>query len=99
MLPPKQPKITQKLIVRSAIALFALAGLLYAFLWYKGREADPTGYVVSDTNGMIAAVQATAAGRHVVAIKPDGTVISQSGVPPNSEDRDPTWRPDGNAIF
>ncbi len=99
MMPPKQPKITRTLLIRSAIAAAVLLGLVFAFRWWKSRETDPTGDVETSTAGMVAAIEWTGDTKHAVAIKPDGTVIRQSDLPPTSEDRDVTWRPDGNAIF
>jgi hypothetical protein len=99
MMPPKQPKITQKLIVRTAISLFVLAGLVLAFNWYKSNENDIRGGTTRETIGWIAAIESVGAGKHAVFIKPDGTVVRQSNVSADSEDRDVVWRPDGNFAF
>jgi hypothetical protein len=95
---PVQPKITQKLLLRSAIAIFILAGLVLAYQWYKRRESDPLGGQTLDTADWIAAIETTGDGRHVVAIKPDASVVQQNGVPKESQDRDVAWRPDGNFV-
>jgi hypothetical protein len=101
MMPPKQAKITQKLLLRSAVGLFVLTGLVMAFRWYKDRESDPAGdaSITGGTVGWITALETSGDGKYVVAIKPEGTVLRQPVLKAENEDRDPVWRPDGNFIF
>lgn len=94
-----QPKINQRLLLRSAISLLILAGLFMAFRWYRARETDLHGTDTLATVGWIAAIQETDQGNRVVAIKPDGTLVQQGDPPADAEDRDVVWRPDGNFIF
>lgn len=96
---PKQPKINQKLVLRSAIGLFVLAGLLLAFRWFKERESDPLGMARLNTLGWIAAIETVGDGKQAVVIKEDGTVVRQPKVNAEVQDRDPAWRPDGNFLF
>lgn len=96
---PVQPKITQKLLLRSAIGIFVLAALVMAFRWYKGQESDPQGDSRLDTAGWVAAIETVGDGKHVVAFKSDGTMVRQPGVPAESMDNDAAWRPDGNYLF
>ncbi|HVT11433.1 MAG TPA: hypothetical protein VHE55_04135 [Fimbriimonadaceae bacterium] len=93
------PKITQKLLLRSAIGILVLAGLVMAFRWYKGQESDPQGNRTLNTAGWIAATETVGDGRHVIAFKPDGTIVRQPGISPTTVDNDLAWRPDGNYIF
>lgn len=94
-----QPKISQKLLVRSAVGLFALAALLFAFRYFKSNESDLGGNRTVDSKGMIAAIESKGDGQQVVVLKPDGSVILQPDVKPEVQDQDLAWRPDGNALF
>ncbi len=94
-----QPKITQKLLLRTAIGVFALAGLVMAFRWYKTRETDPRGPDTLDTAGWIAAVETANDNKHVVAFKDDGTLVRQPDASGSVDDKDPAWRPDGSDVF
>lgn len=98
---PIQPKITQKLLLRSAIGIFALAGLILAFQWYKAHESDPRGDDKLDTAGWLAATESDASGDtiHAVVFKDDGTIVRQPNLAAATEDRDVVWRPDGNFVF
>ncbi|HWA82504.1 MAG TPA: hypothetical protein VG820_03660, partial [Fimbriimonadaceae bacterium] len=96
---PVHAKITQKLLLRSAIGIFVLACLVMAYRWYKGQESDPFGNNRIDTAGWVAATETVGDGRHVVVFKGDGTMVRQPGVPAGSQDNDLAWRPDGNYIF
>ncbi len=95
----KQPKISQKLVMRSAIGLIGLAILIFAFNYFRSIETDLNGNATVDSAGMIAALQSVGDVNHVVVIKPDGTLIQQPGIEEKSDDRDVVWRPDGNAVF
>lgn len=85
--------------MRSAIGVIVLAGLIFAFQWYKSRESDPYGGSSMDTTGWVAAIETVGDGQHAVAFKQDGTLVQQPNPPAESQDRDPAWRPDGNYLF
>src|SRR5579862_3836173 len=98
---PTQPRITQRLLLRTAIGIFVLAGLVMAFRWYKTHESDLHGDDSLDTAGCVAAIETTDDGSQALVFKDDanGTVIRQPNIRPDFEDRDLAWRPDGNFLF
>lgn len=94
-----QPKINQRLIVRSAGFLFLLAAMFFGYSWLKNRGSDIDLGTV-DSKDWIAAVEYMPnSGTRAVVIKPDGTVIPSPGYKDGSGDRDVTWRPDGNRVY
>ncbi len=97
--PAAQPKILQRMLLRFAIGLFVLAGLIIGFVLVKGCGDDidfPTGV---DTRGMIAAVKFLAEGSQVGVFLPDGEWRAAPEYLEAKTDRDPVWRPDGNRLF
>jgi len=93
-----QPKISQKLILRTALFLFALAALFYGFRYLKDKNGDFNNGS-SSTAGDIAAVQDADDGRKVVVIHPDGTITSTKSWAAGNTDRDPCWDPSGRFLF
>lgn len=96
---PVQAKITKKLLLRFAIGLFALGGLVIAFWWFKSHESDPHGDDAMITAGWIAAIETTGDVGHAVVFTNEDKLIRQPNPPPDNDDRDLAWRPDGNYIF
>lgn len=96
----KQPLINQKMTLRFAVGLFAIAGLIYAWQWFQSRASDWEDLGRTDTKGFIAALQVQpGGGSKVVAIKPNGEVWSSPDYTDEARDREIVWKPDGNQIF
>jgi len=93
-----QPKISQKLLLRTAGLLFVLAILFFGYQYFRGRKGD-FETASKSTGGMIAAVQYQDDGQQVVAIKPDGTIVGNLGWQKGDIDRDIAWQPDGGYLF
>ncbi len=94
----KEPLINRKRTIRIAIGLFLIAGLAFAFQWWKSFTIDPDLGTV-DTQDWIAAVENTSDGSQVVVFKADGTKIAAPGFKNGHTEREPVWRPDGNRLF
>ena len=94
-----QPKIYQKLVLRTLMLVIVLGALFMGFQYYEGTKNDLGGMAKTDTVGQIAAINYLDEGAQAVIFKPDGTVVKDSGYKPLSTDRDLTWRPDGNFLF
>lgn len=93
-----QPKIVHKLIIRFAIGLFLVAGLLAGYLYLRGQE-DVDLPLAYDSKGHIAAIQTVGDGSQAVIITPDGNVIPSPDYVADARDTDLAWRPDGNRLF
>lgn len=99
MMPPKQPKISQKLVLRTAIGLFVLAGLIFGFVWLKGTKGDIGDLGSIDSIGAIAAIEQTADGSQVVYFDGKGDKHAEPDYKPGTTEKDPIWSNDGNRIF
>lgn len=95
----RPPLVTRKMLIRFVIGLFAIAGLLLGYQWFRGLGGDIDLPFSVDTVGMIAAVQEMPEGNQVVLIDPQGKIVPSPGYKAPASDRDPVWRPDGNRIF
>ena len=95
----KQPKMLQRIMLRLALGLLAVAVLLFSWTQFKKyiTSGADTGHTI--TIGWIAALRQTGSGEQAVAIKPDGAVLDSPGYPDGARDRDVTWRPDGDRIY
>jgi hypothetical protein len=94
-----QPKVVQKLVVRTLIFVLALGALMYGIRWYRDNRQDMSAGETADTAGWICAVQYNDDGQEVVAIKPDLTIQHVSGWHAGATDRDAVWEPAGNFLF
>lgn len=94
----KQPKIVQKLLLRTFILLVSVAavflGIQYLMAW---REDPDSG--TSDTAGMIAAIEVLPDGQQAILYDSAGKKIPSPDYVTGKSDRDLTWRPDGNRLF
>ncbi len=95
---PIVPKVSQRLVVRTLVLMFVLAIVLGVYQWAQQQKGD-FDLAPSDTAGMIAAIEYKDEGQQVVAFKPDGTKIENSGWEAGVIDRDLVWQPDGNRLF
>lgn len=97
--PAHQPKMLQRIQLRYALGLFAIAALLFAWFYAK-RFFENNGDVGhTDTTGWIVALKENGDGEQVVAIKPDGTIQESPGYVTGEADRDPTFNASGERIF
>lgn len=94
---PAQPKIVQKLLVRTTVALLGLAAVFGVYRWATEQKGDfDRG---GDSAGMLAAVRLEDEGQQVVLIKPDGSIVGTQSWKPGVTDREPMWSPDGRFLF
>ena len=94
-----QPKISQRMLLRFAIGLIILAALFYGYQWWKDYTKDPDLPLVNDTAGMVAALQLGEEGNQVVVFTKEGELRKSPGYQPGKNDKELTWRPDGNRLF
>ena len=94
----KQPKIVQRLLVRTFILLLAVAGVFLGIQYLLNWRKDPDSGV-ADTNQMVAAIEILADGQQAVIFDADGKKIPSPGYEAGKTDRDIVWRPDGNRLF
>ena len=94
-----QPKISQRMLLRFAIGLIVLAALFYGYQWWKDYTKDPDLPLENDTAGMIAALQLGEEGNQVVVFTKEGELRKSPGYQPGKNDKELTWRPDGNRLF
>jgi dipeptidyl aminopeptidase/acylaminoacyl peptidase len=96
----KQPKMQQTIGLRAALALFAVAALLYGMYRLRDWGGDPgDGGPHVDTAGWIAAVKQVDDGNQMVVIKPDGQIVESAKYTPGKNDHDPAWQPDGQRLL
>ncbi|CAN5410939.1 hypothetical protein BH11ARM2_BH11ARM2_35560 [soil metagenome] len=93
-----QPKILQKMLLRTVLLAAMLAALFYAYNWTRERKGD-FDIAPADTKGWTLAVKVQTDGQQVVAVKPDGTIVENAGWTAGTVDRDAVWQPDGNRAF
>ena len=101
--PPKepvttQPKISQKLILRTAILLFALALLFFGYRYFEEQHGD-FNRGSSNSAGVIAAIQIKDDGQEAVLIHPGGAITGTKTWKNGVTDRDITWQPDGRFLY
>jgi|GEM_PF-612002 len=96
---PTQPKILRRMLVRFAVGLFVLAGLLFAYQGVRSCGHDVDLPVSVDTAGHVAAVEYLDEGSRVVVFTPDGEVRPAPGYEEGMTDKDPAWTPDGNRLY
>lgn len=95
-----QPKVVQKLLLRTSLLLLAIAALLIGYRAFRSFGQDPGSVGSATTTDYIAAIERVkGGGQRVVVFKPDGTKLDSPGYAERANDRDFTWRPDGNQIF
>ena len=99
MMPPKQPKISQRLVLRTAIGLLTLAGLVFAYQWYQGRKDNFGGFSTVNSAGWIAAVERTSDGSQVIYFDDKGEIHRSPGHKAESTEDGPAWQGDGNFLF
>jgi TolB protein len=93
-----QPKIVQKLLVRTVILLFALAAMFAGYRYVESRHSD-FNFGSSSAAGIIAAIKRTEDGSEAVLIEPDGTIKGTESYKPGVTDREPVWSPDGKFLY
>jgi hypothetical protein len=97
---PKQPRITQKMLLRTAILLFLGAAVFLGVRFMtdvRQGNFDPEGHL--DSVGMIAAIHYLPEGSQVVVFRPDGTMIESPGYVAGKQDREAAWLPGGERVF
>lgn len=95
----KHPKIVQKALTRAALLLFTLAALFLGWQWLASNGKDLNALRTVDTKGMISAIEFGRDGQQLVVFAPDGKIIKEPKYTEGDVDRDPTWQPNGNALF
>lgn len=94
-----QPKINQKLAIRTLVAVLLLGAGLFGARWYHQNQNDIANLGSADTAGMVAAVEFMDNGSKVVALDAKGTKIEPKGYRAGATERDLAWQPDGNRLF
>jgi len=95
---PKQPKIVQKLLLRTFFLLMSVAAIFLIIQKVLDWRADPDSGS-ADTSGMIAAVQILDEGQQAVIFDKTGQKITSPGYESGKSDRDIAWLPDGNRLY
>jgi hypothetical protein len=90
--------MNKKMLVRTAVGLFAIAALFLLYQWIAKITLDPD-FGTTDTSDMIAAVEFTEDGSHIVLFDANGKKTAVPGFVEGRSDIDPVWRPDGQRIF
>lgn len=94
--------MNKKLAIRLAVGLFLMAGLIFAYVWFRGVGADLIGKFggAKNTVGWIAALQRNAdGGSRAVVFWADGSKVESSDYRAGAEDQGIVWRPDGKFVF
>lgn len=92
-----QPKIVQKRIARTAVVLLIAAAAFFLIRYLPemlNRDDSP-----ADTHGTLLALKVDGGKSQAVLISKDGTENLAPGFEPGTDDREASWRPDGNRIF
>jgi len=90
--------MNNKLAVRLAIGLFAIAALVLGYQWWRGIKSDPD-FGAANTIDMIGAVMETSDGQQAVAFLANGELVLSPDYREGAVDRDFVWRPDGGRAF
>jgi len=94
----KQPKIVQKLLLRTFFLLLTVAavflGIQFILNWRKDPDTGP-----ANTIGMIAAIQIHDEGQQAVIFDKDGKKTPSPEYTPGKTDRDIVWLPNGNRLY
>jgi dipeptidyl aminopeptidase/acylaminoacyl peptidase len=94
----KQPKIVQKMLLRTFFLLLAVAAVFLGINFVLNWRKDPdTG--TSDTVGMVAAIEILPEGQQAVLFDSSGKKTPSPDYEKGKTDRDIAWRPDGNRLF
>lgn len=94
----KQPKIVQKLLLRTFFLLMSVAAIFVGIRYVLDWREDPDSGTI-DSNGMIAAIEILDDGQQAVLFDAAGAKVPSPDYEPGKMDRDLVWRPDGNRIF
>ncbi len=93
----KQPKVVQKLVVRTLVLVLVLGAILMAIQYNRQKDVRRTEQ--ADTVGWVSAVEYKSEGSEAVAIKPDLSISRSAGWKDGAQDRDVVWAPNGNFVF
>lgn len=93
-----QPVTQQKLLLRLAIGLFAIAALFLGYQWFARIAQDPD-FGTTDTSEMLVAVEEIEGGSRIVLFKPDGEAVESPNYPEGAAEYSPVWRPDGQRVM
>lgn len=88
----------QKLLLRLALGLFAIAALFLGYQWFARIAQDPD-FGTTDTSDMLVAVEDTADGSRIVLFKPDGESVESPNYTEGAAEHSPVWRPDGQRVM
>lgn len=91
--------MNQKLMVRTAILLFVVAGLFFAYQFYLSHKDDWGAFKPAETNGDIAMIEILPSGSRAAVLTPDGRILHDESYVSGASDREIVWSPDGNSIF
>lgn len=94
----KQPKIVQKMLLRTFFLLLAVAGIFLGIQKVLDWRKDPDSGTY-DSEGDIAAIQVLENGQQAVIFDNEGKKIPCPDYEDGKTDRDIVWRPDGNRLF
>lgn len=97
--PPSQPKIAQRLAIRTLLLVIVLGSLYLGYQKWHDVSQDITAVKPADTVGYLAAIQIQDNGQQAVAFGPDGKMVASKAWHPGVTDRDITWNPSGNRVF
>lgn len=89
----------ERLLLRFAIGLLLLAGLVFGINWLRSFGQDPDVVLTADTKGMMAALQFDGDGTKVVLFDAEGKKTDVPGWAQGNHDQMPVWRPDGQRLF
>ncbi|MBN8689307.1 MAG: PD40 domain-containing protein [Armatimonadetes bacterium] len=88
----------QRMVLRTAIGLLIIAGMVLTYQWLMSIRQDPADLLPGNSTGMIAAVEYTESGSKIIVLQ-DGKVTEVPGHTGTSRDESPVWRPDGQRLF
>ena len=93
-----QPKISQKMILRTAILLFVLAIMFVGYRYVESQHGD-FNFGDANSSGLISAIQTKDNGQEAVIIHPDGAITGTAAWKDGVSDRDVVWQPDGRFLY
>ena len=94
-----QPKTNQKLMVRTAILLFVVAALFFAYQFYLSHKDDWGAFKPAETNGYVSMLDIGKDGSRIALLTPEGKILRDASYAPGSSDREVVWAPDGNSVY
>ena len=91
--------IRNRLAIRVIVGVAAIGLIIYGLVSFRNRTVDIEGESVTNTVGMIAALELDGRSSKAVILRPDGSKLVNPDFKEGVVDKDIAWRPDGGRLL